>query len=268
MTERGGLVLAVIGLTLVGARQLRPHLVPSRSATDGLGRALPSSSGRERSDHRLDRNPAATVAEWVRWLADRRPQRRTALRPEDVARWCDDLARRVRTGSSLTGALLDCTNVEALHDATAPIRHALERGTAIADCLTPPTRAGLHPAVIHRGPPGDAKPGHQHLALALSVIAAVAEVGGSAAPALDRVASALRLRAVDRDDRATQAAQARLSAHVLTVLPVLMLSVLVVTDADVRDVITGGVGAMCVLMGTTLNLAGWCWMRRVIGRPR
>ena len=200
---------------------------------------------------------------------DRRPSDAHPLRPDDVARWCDDLARRVRAGSSLGG------RSARIHERRArrctPRRH--RSATPSSAARRSPSRwrcwpRWTAPDAAHRPSCGPSAPGQQHLALACSVIAAVAEVGGSAAPALDRAASALRLRAIDRDDRATHAAQARLSAHVLTVLPLLMLSVLVLADADVRDVVIAGrVGATCVLIGATLNLVGWWWMRRVIGAP-
>lgn len=208
-----------------------------------------------------------TVSDAPKWgsgrtvgLASTR-RRRLTLRPEVVAAWCDDVARRVRSGDSLGSALRESPTADAaLHVSTQPMRHALDRGSTVADAVT---QLGTRRTSVGRN-----MPGLDHLTLATSVIAVAASTGGSAAAPLDRVAGALRLRAVDRDERATQAAQARLSAHVLTIVPVAMLALLTTVDADVRNAIAGGPGAACVVVGLLLNTCGWCWMRRIVQAPQ
>ena len=182
-------------------------------------------------------------------------RRRPALRPEVVASWCDELARQVRAGGSLRGALREASSTdEAMRHSIEPMRLALERGATVAASV----------AVQHQEPVR----GREHLGLACSVIATSAVIGGSASAPLERVAAALRLRAVDQQDRMTQAAQARMSAHVLTVVPLIMLALLIATDADVRAAVVGRAGALCVLAGVALNALGWWWMRRIIGGVR
>lgn len=112
--------------------------------------------------------------------------------------------------------------------------------------------------------PGDGA----HLRLALTVILTSARLGGSAAPAIDRTAATLRQRAADADERSVHAAQARLSAHVLTAVPVFMLALLMIGDADVRSAAMSTTGVVCIGVGMMLNVIGWIWMRRIIGtRP-
>jgi tight adherence protein B len=65
-----------------------------------------------------------------------------------------------------------------------------------------------------------------------------------------------------------QAAQARLSAHVLTVVPLAMLLLLLLIDADVRAALQTSIGALCVVIGFVLNAVGWKWMRHIIGTSR
>ena len=152
-------------------------------------------------------------------------RRRAVLREEAVAAWCDELARRSRAGISLHIAVHDTASPDdTMTEALQPIRRALGRGATVTEAMS-----------IERA---DLTPGADHLAVACSVIGIVASIGGSAAEPLDRVAAALRLRAVDRHERATQSSQASLSAHVLTVLQLLMLTVLLASDGDVRDVVT------------------------------
>ena len=100
------------------------------------------------------------------------------------------------------------------------------------------------------------------------MIAVAAEMGGPASAYLDRVAAALRLRGADDRERKAQAAQAKLSALVLTVVPASALVLLLVTDPDVRRVLGTATGGLCVLIGLTLNAAGAWWMRRTIGAGR
>lgn len=163
-----------------------------------------------------------------------------------VAAWCDELARELRSGTTLRQALTSVVPGDpTTSTCTAPLRLGLQRARPIDEALTGAVGA--------------------HLQLAFAVIAAAAAVGGSAAPAIDRVAATLRQRAADRDERRVQAAQARLSAHVMTAVPVVMLALLVVSDGDVRATLATPAGAACVVTGLTLNAIGWLWMRRIVG---
>lgn len=178
-------------------------------------------------------------------------QRRVAGRPPTaraVADWCDELARSIRSGSTLRDALRTVDAGDpAVGRALAPLGLAIDRGASVTE------------AVRRVAPPG------QHLALALSVVGTASRIGGPSAAAIDRTAMALRRRAAEVDDRSTQAAQARLSTHVLTALPILMLAVLAATDADVRTVVASPIGAGCIGAGLTLNLIGWWWMGHIVG---
>ena len=178
-----------------------------------------------------------------RWNARRAMQEPGAAA---VAAWCDDLARELRSGTTLRQALTSVVPDDATTSAcTAPLRLGLQRARPIDEALT-----------------GDVG---VHLQLAFAVIAAATQVGGSAAPAIDRVAATLRQRAADRDERRVQAAQARLSAHVMTAVPIGMLALLVVSDGDVRTTLATPVGGTCVVAGLVLNAIGWLWMRRIVG---
>ena len=224
-------------LVLVAAAPLRPR--PRRSPEVSPSQGA-SAGGRDRTAARV------TTAAHGALRAIRRRERWP--QPRDVAAWCNELARELRSGSTLRHALMTVEPDDAAtRERTAPLHLAVERSRPIGAAVA---------GVRHPGP---------HLGLALAVIVAAADVGGSAAEPLDRVAGALRQRAADHDERGVHAAQARLSAHVMTAVPLLMLAFLTVFDDDVRAVLTRPVGVTCVGIGLTLNAAGWFWMRRIVG---
>ena len=209
--------------------------------------AVPVRPGRHRSEL-----PVAPAPSRLGGLAVTRAAQRGRRRPPSaraVAGWCDDIARRVRSGSSLRDAVAVFPADAATERATSSVRLAIDRGLSVAD------------AVGRVSDPGP------HLRLALGVIATASRVGGPSAASIDRTAMLLRQRAGDLDERTTHAAQARLSTHVMTAVPLLMLGVLVATDSDVRAAVTSEVGAGCVVAGLLLNLLGWRWMGRIVENP-
>lgn len=185
----------------------------------------------------------------------RRRRRTVAVPPAEVAAWCAEIARVLRAGSTLRVAVVDVEPDDAgLRARTDALRAQLERGAELGTALTQWTATD--------------SPAGPHLTLATGVLWACARVGGPAAEPLDRAAATLRARATDEADRAAQSAQARLSARVMTVLPLCALALLSATDGDVRSVLTSPTGMVCVLLGGTLNAVGWWWMHRVIGARR
>ena len=174
--------------------------------------------------------------------------RRARLSDDDVAAWCDDLARLVRSGSSLAAALRSASPPPALAQIVAPIGLALDRGDSVAGATR---RVAASDASVE---------------LALGVLRACADLGGPAAQPLDRTASTLRARAADLAERQVHSAQARLSAMVLTLLPGVALAFLLVTSDDIRAAVARPAGIVCVGTGAALNATGWWWMRQIIGR--
>ena len=162
---------------------------------------------------------------------------------EEIAGWCDGVARDVRSGRSLAAALrtIDPPDGTCL----AAIPHALARGRPLTDALSVP----------------DPSPDEQAV---LTVLTACAHHGGPAAQPLDQVAATLRRRAADAAERAVHSAQARLSALVMTVLPGAVLSLLLVTSPSTRATTGSPVGVAIVVVGLGLNVMGWLWMRRII----
>lgn len=181
--------------------------------------------------------------------AQQRRLARGTVPPEAVAMWCDAIARRLRAGDTLRRVLANERPAHvALSARTDALRRALNRGESVADAIAASASAS----------------GHDALDLVWSVLAVASGYGGSAAEPIDRAASALRLRSADAHERSAQSAQARLSAHVLTAVPLLMLALLVATDSDVRLIVLRPSGGVLVVAGLLLNLCGWAWMRHIV----
>ena len=137
------------------------------------------------------------------------------------------------------------------------VLEAVRRGRPLADALADLATDG--------GPSGARVP---PTAMAATVLRTCADLGGPAAGPLDRVAAMLRVRAAVADEQAAQSAQARLSARVLTVVPVALLGLLLVTDHRVRVAVATAAGGAAIAAGLGLNLVGWWWMRRIVAAPR
>ncbi len=235
-------VLAAVLIALLLAAAICDHLAPRRRADCSAH----LESDRSRSPFRRRTHQLRSAGSRVLRRTERRP-----VPPDVVAEWCDAINRRLRTGQTLRETLLrEPADHSLLHTRTEPMRRSLDRGASVSDAISAAAAA--------------AAPRDPHLHLLWSVLAGSAAFGGSAANPIDRVASTLRLRSADGHERAAQSAQAMMSAHVLTLLPVAVLVVLLTTDPDVRGVTRGGGGIAVVLAGLALNGAGWVWMKRTI----
>ena len=175
-------------------------------------------------------------------------RRRPVVTPMAAATWCDELARALRSGATLTAALRTGTAPAGAESVVESVCLSLDRGQSLADALRPV---------------GSDSP---HLDVVLTVLRACAQHGGPAAEPLDRAAATLRARAADQADRLTQSAQARMSAVVMTCLPIAMLALMMLTSGSVRGAVVTPVGLIAVGVGALLNAGGWIWMRRTIDR--
>ncbi|MEO8265030.1 MAG: type II secretion system F family protein [Ilumatobacteraceae bacterium] len=174
-----------------------------------------------------------------------RSGRRVHYATSDYAVLLDAIARQVRSGRSLTGAVLDEI------DRGTPLRAVIDRltdGESLVDAL-----AGTVTS-------------EADLALMVQALSATAHLGGPVAATLDEAAAVLRERAAARAERRAHASQARLSARVLTVVPVVFAVWSAAGSQRTRDVyISTAAGSISALCGLALNVAGWQWMKRIIG---
>lgn len=187
---------------------------------------------------------------WRARLEHLRWRQRARCGPGEVAQWLDSVAREVRSGANLSAAIDTIEPPPALSATVAPARRALRRGASLVSALD--EVAGDDPQIR----------------LSMTVLRALAVHGGPAAEPIDRAAATLRARAAIDAERVTQSAQARLSALVMTLLPIAMLVLLIGASSSVRRVVTAPLGVVIIALGAALNLVGWWWMRRIVnGTP-
>jgi tight adherence protein B len=167
--------------------------------------------------------------------------------PADYPSLLDSISRQVRSGSSLTNAVSEeVGRCDPLREVAA----RLAGGCSLTEAL----------AMIETADPD--------LALTAQALSASAHLGGPIAATLDAAAAVLRERAAARAERRAHGAQARLSARVLTIVPIGFAGWSVVSSTRTRDVYLSSLaGAICALCGLMLNVAGWRWMSKIIGAP-
>jgi Flp pilus assembly protein TadB len=171
--------------------------------------------------------------------------RRSRPAAPDYASLLDAIARQVRSGSSLTGAAV----IEI--DRSTPLGEVVDRlasGGSLSEAL----------ATID--------PGQPDLALTVQALSATAHLGGPIAATLDEAAAVLRQRFAARAERRAHGAQARLSARVLTIVPLAFAAWSAIASQRTREIyVSTAAGGICALFGLVLNVIGWRWMKRIIG---
>jgi Flp pilus assembly protein TadB len=163
-------------------------------------------------------------------------------RPADSLQWAvflDAVASGVRSGLSLTAAVGAATSRTG---------------------VSPP--GSSHPAVEGRRLRRSAA----DEAVVQQALQVAAELGGAVASGLHHAANLLRERHAARAEARANAAQARLSAAVLTLVPVGFAALGALTSASYRSALGGSTGVALAAAGAVLNLTGWWWMRRTIDR--
>ena len=175
-----------------------------------------------------------------RWpLVRRQPPRPTA---EQWATLLDAMSAEVRTGSALTAALRQA------------VRRDCPNGRVITGECTSLDRVA------------DAQTTDPDEAVVVHAIAAAHALGGPVAASLNGASALLRERSAIRAEAHAYAAQARLSARVLTAVPLVFAGWSLCTSRSFRDAVLSPLGVASAAVGGLCNLFGWWWMRRIVNR--
>ena len=174
----------------------------------------------------------------------RQPVASTLCDESDIAQFLDDVARRIRLGAS---------NVEAFCTAVQQCASMSQHWQRVAHQAR---INGNVPQALHEHCDWD----HPALARAATALC-VAHVGGSFVPAaLERASRAHRDRWAYVQDLRVATSQARLSAQVLTVLPVASLVLSTFSGTGVSYFLSSPGLFFILLVGIALNYVGWRWI--------
>lgn len=222
----------VVGTIAVGARTA-PFTVPARrprptAPTDGWAAGRSGAVGRR---HR--RSPASP--------RHRRASNRPAHTAAEWATLLDAVSTHLRSGSSLLDAWSSAI------DERRVCGDAVQSDRTLAATVATPT-SDADEAVV------------------LQAMGAAMMLGGPMAATVDAAAAMLREREAIRAEAAAHSAQARLSARVLTAVPLLFAAWSTASSSSFRHSITTPLGATFVVVGGLLNLGGWRWMQRIVTR--
>jgi tight adherence protein B len=194
----------------------------------------------------------STGVEWYASVVDRLRRRSLDRRYErSLPVALEALARALRGGAPLAPALREAaTTVDGLP--ASDLRNAaadLDQGMATADVFGQ--------WLLRRPLPG--------VRLAVAALVVGTELGGSRARAVDRVAAGLRGRAAAAREVRALASQARLSALVIAVAPVVFAFLgLAGNRAMAAFLFATPLGWACLVGGVALDgLAAW-WMVRIV----
>ena len=179
-------------------------------------------------------------------------RRRGRSRRRDVVGLVDRLSRSVRSGATLIGALVEAGRDEGLgnlSDELAGVRAEVSAGRPLAVALDAWSLRASDP----------------DLRLLAGTVSVLAAAGGSAGPAIDAVAAAIRARVAAEEEVRAQAAQARASVALLVGAPVAFALVLAVVDPRLGQfLVHRPAGALCVSVGLALDSVALWWMQRII----
>ena len=191
--------------------------------------------------------PVAAVV-WGRVSASRTARRYSAELPAAL----EDLARGLRTGTSLVGALHDAAAL------TGPV--AADLTLVVSDASTVGLTAALDAWAARHPTPA--------VRLAVASLVMGIDTGGAQAAAIDGTAAGLRQRLAVAADLRAAGAQARLSGAVIALAPVAFAVVASASDPQFRAYLFGtGNGMVLLTLGLVLDGAGAAWMARLTREP-
>lgn len=188
-------------------------------------------------------------------LRDRGANQAETVLPDLV----EDIARRLRTGSSLP---------QALAGAAAPVAtvHRHRRGDPTVDLAEVVAAVEQGAMLITELEAWAERRPRPAVALVVAALTLGVATGGPQARALDAVAATLRDRAAVRREATALAAQARASAAVMGFTPLVFAGLAVATDPRVGHVLVATpAGLACLAGGMALDAVAALWMLRITG---
>ena len=91
------------------------------------------------------------------------------------------------------------------------------------------------------------------------------EVGGNLAEVLDNLADVIRQRFTIRRQLKVHTAQGRMSGYILAALPIVVGSIIMMINPEyVGLLFNNEMGRMMVMVGATMQVLGFLWIRQIV----
>lgn len=176
------------------------------------------------------------------------------LRTRQLPIALDAVAASLRSGRSLTQSLDDAASMGGVLGAElSRLHHQACSGRPVGD-------------VLDRWATGDSDASTR---VAGASLALAARVGGAGADAVEAASASLRERLALDDEVGALSVQARLSAGVLTIAPLVFAFLLATLDrASATFLFSTATGWVCIVVGVTLDGLGAWWMQRIVRGAR
>lgn len=194
---------------------------------------------------------AFAAVEAERRLRRARDRRRSTELPVVV----DGMVQQLRSGMGLRSVCAEPVSAASeVSEVLRPLGAALRCGGSLREAV-----GSLQAEAIRRE--------WLDVQLFAATLAALADRGGPAVPALQRLRLTLMGSVEARSRARIQAGQAQASATVLAGAPALFALVVALADPDVgRFYLREPLGAGCVAVALALSFGGWQWMNREVDR--
>jgi tight adherence protein B len=182
------------------------------------------------------------------------PRRRAAATERALPGVLDAVARHLRAGGSLAQAITavrpppSAPDLLAQWDRLAALTPAVGATAALEDWSASVARSSA---------------GSRSVRLSAAALALAAATGGSPARAIDGVAATLRSRLSVGDEIRALSSQARASAVVIALAPVVFGILAGATDGRTRAFLASPAGAFLLVLGLVLDGVGAWWMGRL-----
>ena len=190
-----------------------------------------------------------------RWLTRLQRHRTAARRDAQLPDLLERIASGLRAGLALGPAL-----IAAAHGSPNPIAAELN---PLADALR--QGAPLEAELECWGRSPTSSPDVRLVTAALDLSR---QAGGATSRTVDRVAATLRERRELHAEARALATQARASAAVLAVAPLLFTALVATIEPSAASVLVATpIGLLCLAAGLALQAAGAAWMTRIVRSP-
>ena len=167
---------------------------------------------------------------------------------------CYAIARRLRSGESLIDALISAQNQFSNSKLIENINRYIENGYSLSDAISKTTNNN---SIIE----------NESERMLCGTIALAHQMGGNSARIFERIGDSFHHTYELFDDTKSALAQVKLSAMVISVLPIAFLALSAMMGlGGTSFLFTQPFGLVCLVVGLILQVSGILWMKKMVNK--